>query len=124
VKTTLSLKKTLALGVATAGLLGASTATASASSTYSFGGDVVTAHCHAWIVSSGNSWNWAVGIVEGDSNCQVQLEQENVNTGGNQSTNWSTNETSALYHNDGVHKLRVWVYDGTSNVMGPGAWVN
>lgn len=117
-------KKILVVGVAVAGLIGASGASASASSTYYFGGEVYAGNCEAWIISDGNSWNWAVGIVEGGSNCVVELEQENVNNpdGPHAFTSWSYGETTRLYHNDGVHKLRVWVSSGTGG--GPGHWVN
>jgi type 1 fimbria pilin len=117
-------KKMLVVGVATAGLIGASTASASASSTYEFGGNVVAGNCEAWIISDGNSWNWAVGIVEGGSNCVVELEQENINNpnGPHAFTAWSFGETTSLYHNDGVHKLRAWVSNGVGG--GPGKWVN
>ncbi|MEY9838283.1 hypothetical protein [Streptacidiphilus sp. EB103A] len=121
-------RRTITIAAAALALAGGATiglgGTANASSTYYFGGDTVTQNCHAWIVSNGNSWNWADGIVEGDANCQVILEATNVNTGGVQFTQWSSGLTTPLYHNDGVHKLRVWVYDGTSGAEGPGAWVN
>lgn len=122
-------KRTIAMTVAALALVGGATiglgGTASASSTYYFGGDVVTQNCHAWIVSNDNSWNWADGFVEGDAYCQVLLEATNVNTGGVQDTQWSSSGlTTPLYHNDGVHRLRVWVYDGDTGAEGPGAWVN
>ncbi|MER5542357.1 hypothetical protein ACWDBD_31735 [Streptomyces sp. NPDC001118] len=114
----------MAVGAATAGLLGLTATTASASSTYYFGGNVVSQHCEAWVVSNGNSWNWAIGTVEGDANCQVRLWERNINTGGQTFTSWSTNQTSPLYHNDGVHQVRVEMWDGTSGSYGTGIWVN
>lgn len=107
-------------GGATIGLGGS----ASASSSYYWGGDDISQNCHAWIVSNGTSWNWADGIVEGNAYCWVRLEARNVNTGGTQYTQWSSNVTTPLYHNDGVHQLRVEMWDGTSGTDRYGAWVN
>lgn len=116
---------TLAAAVlAAAGLTVATGGTASASTPYYFGGDTITQNCHAWIISNGSSWNWAIGVVSGDSNCEVRLWQRNLNTGGQAISAWGYGQTIPWYHNDGVHQLRVEVWDGTSGHGGPGAWVN
>jgi hypothetical protein len=120
-KATLSLPKRLMLvGGATAGLLAMSAVTASASTWYHWGGDEWGANCEAYV--GGSSYNWAVGVVSGGSNCSVYLEQWNTQTGGTTTTNWSDGVTTPLYHNDGVHEVRVILWTGTTEGKGP--WVN
>jgi len=124
-KTALSLSKKLMLvGGVTAGLLALGATTASASVPYYYGGDTVSQNCHAYIISNGSSSNWAIGVVSGNVNCEVRLEQRNLKTGGTAYTAWAYGETIPWYHNDGVHQLRVFLYDGISGATGPGAWVN
>jgi len=126
-KATLSLpKKLMLVGATTVGILSLTVTNAFASLyTYSFGGDTISPHCHAWVVSDGSSWNWAAGIVEGDSNCEVRLEERNITKSGTVFTAWQYGWSGDEYHNDGVHQVRVWLYDGTAGgAPGYGAWVN
>ncbi|MEY9875342.1 hypothetical protein ABH931_004843 [Streptacidiphilus sp. MAP12-33] len=120
-KAALFSKKLMFVGGTVAGLL-ALTATSASASAY-YGGDTVSQNCHAYIIGSGSSSNWAIGVVSGNVNCEVRLWQRNVNTGGQTSTAWGYGQTTALYHNDGVHQLRVELYDGVSGADGFGVWV-
>ncbi|WP_031516736.1 hypothetical protein [Streptomyces sp. NRRL F-5123] len=85
-------------------------------------GEVGTAYCDAWIVGV-NGVHWGAADLDGSSNCEVQLWQTNINTGGWTNTGWSVGPgwTTPLYHGDGVHELQIEVYDPNTNqtVWGP-----
>ncbi|MFJ8437228.1 hypothetical protein ACIQ9P_38645 [Kitasatospora sp. NPDC094019] len=114
-------KKLLLVSGMAAGLIGLSGTNAFAA------GDVYGSTCIAVVTQApGQGSNWAVGAATNRNphHCtgQVRLEQWNVNTGDTTYTAWSSSLTVPMYHNDGVHRLRVQLHEaGGTDTWG--AWV-